>query len=222
MILNYQSNKNLFEKPFRTICPHCGDSTSLILTSPPDYETLRKYSPQNIGIAFMCSSCFEPIFLKFKVDKFDSLNVFISNEYDLIENPKIDFEFEYLPKEVLKDFKEALNCYSIRAFNAFASMSRRVIQSTCEHLGAKGKSKVQHQIQDLKEIAEIDEGTYEILQQIILNGHDGAHPHLPPLSSQRAEILLEFLKDVVYQLYVRKGKIKKASELRQKEIQEKK
>jgi hypothetical protein len=78
------------------------------------------------------------------------------------------------------------------------------------------KDRVQYQIQDLKEIADIDEETYAIINQIIIDGHDGAHPHLPILTFERAKILLELMKDVMFQLFVRKGKMEQAAELRKK------
>nr|WP_159075760.1 hypothetical protein [Muricauda brasiliensis] len=71
----------------------------------------------------------------------------------------------------------------------------------------------------MKEMADIDDETFDVLTQIIIDGHDGSHPHLPNLGPDRAEILLELIKDVMYQLFVRKGKLKKASELRKIQIQ---
>jgi hypothetical protein len=59
-------------------------------------------------------------------------------------------------------------------------------------------------------MAEIDDETYELLKQIIVHGHDGAHPHLPALSVERAAVLLELMKDVLYQLYVRRAKLQEA------------
>jgi len=70
-------------------------------------------------------------------------------------------------------------------------------------------------------MAEIDDETLSLLKQIIIEGHDGAHPHLPDLNQDRASILLELMKDVLYQLYVRKGKLQKAIELRKKAIEQK-
>tara|TARA_Y100001933_G_C18837861_1_gene496233 strand:+ start:61 stop:735 length:675 start_codon:yes stop_codon:yes gene_type:complete len=220
MILSHNSNTELYDKPFNIDCPHCGNSTNLTLISPPNYSQLARYKPKTVGIAYQCSSCIEPVFLKFKIERYDLGNyrIQISENAMEIEKPTIEFEFEYIPENVVSDFKEALECYSITAYNAFAAMTRRTIQSAADQIGAKGKSKVQNQIKEMKEMAEIDDETYEILSQIIIDGHDGAHPHLPSLSAERAEILLELLKDVMYQLFVRKGKLKKASELRKKQI----
>jgi hypothetical protein len=74
----------------------------------------------------------------------------------------------------------------------------------------------------MKEMADIDDETFKIVEQIILDGHDGAHPHLPDLSAERAEILLELMRDVMYQLYIRKGKVAKAAAMRKTKIEEKK
>ena len=66
----------------------------------------------------------------------------------------------------------------------------------------------------------IDEETFDQLKQIILTGHDGTHPHLPKITSERAQILLELMKDVLYQLFVRKAKIEEAAKLRQASVKE--
>ncbi len=71
-----------------------------------------------------------------------------------------------------------------------------------------------YQLADLKAMAQIDEETFSLLKQIVIDGHDGAHPHLPKLNRERAAVLLELMKDVLYQLYVRKGKLQEAMSLR--------
>ncbi len=67
----------------------------------------------------------------------------------------------------------------------------------------------------------MEEDDYAILNQIILDGHDGAHPHLPSITVERAKILLELMKDIMYELFVRKGKIEDAKKLRQEQIDKK-
>lgn len=129
---------------------------------------------------------------------------------------KETFDFQYLPQAVAEDFKEALSCYSEGCYNAFAAMARRTVQSVSADLGAKGSDKVLGQLKDLKEMAQIDDETFEVLKQIVVGGHDGVHPHLPPLSVERAGVLLELMKDVLYQLFVRKAKVQEAITLRNK------
>ena len=52
----------------------------------------------------------------------------------------------------------------------------------------------------------------------MLAGHDGAHPHLPKLSAERAAVLLELIKDALYQLFVRKAKIEESARLRSEAV----
>ena len=60
----------------------------------------------------------------------------------------------------------------------------------------------------------VKEEGFKQLKAIILAGHDGAHPHLPKLSAERAAVLLELAKDALYQLFVRKAKIEESVRLR--------
>ena len=130
--------------------------------------------------------------------------------------------YQHLPEPVARDFKEALTCYSNLCPNATAAMCRRTIQSAAESLGVTGTDKVNSQILDIKVLAGIDDDTFVGLKQAMIAGHDGAHPHLPVVTQQRAAILVEVMKDVLYQLFVRQGKIKEAMKLRQEAIDKKK
>jgi hypothetical protein len=220
MILRSNANEQVMDKHFSLKCPHCQNATSITPLSPPSYSALARYKPNKIGIAYKCNSCEEPIFLKFEVFKYDIGNnyISISDEFETVETSMEGFEYDFLTGSVKDDLREALLCYSIGAYNAFAAMCRRTIQSTASELGVKGKDKVQRQITELKDMAEIDDDTFTLLKQIMIDGHDGSHPHLPSLSRERAAILLELIKDVVYQLFVRKAKVAKAAELRQQQI----
>lgn len=213
----------IFDRSVTLKCPHCAVISHMSAVSIPRYEYLKRFEPRTVGIGYRCGSCNDTVFLRF-APRYDFGNhrVHLSERYDEVERPQESFEFEYLPDPVRSDFKEALDCYSISAFNAFAAMCRRSVQSAAADLGAKGKDKVLAQLQDLKDMAEIDEETYDLLRQIIIEGHDGAHPHLPPIDVKRATVLLELVKDVMYQLYVRRGKLQEAMALRTEAIQAKK
>ena len=162
--------------------------------------------------------------MRFEVVKYDPGNnrIEISDNYELVERPQETFELQYLPESLQDDLREALTCYSNLCFNAFAAMSRRCIQSASMELGTEGSSKVQNQLKDLRDMGVVDDEAFDQLKQIILTGHDGAHPHLPSLSPQRAAILLELMKDILYQLFVRRAKIKESSVLRKAALESEK
>ena len=221
MIVRKDDNpQNVFDKHYALKCPHCSVQSNISAVSIPRYEYVRRFKPSRVGIAYRCDSCNEPVFLRFRVKHdYGNHRFVIDTEYEEIECPQETFEFTYLPESVANDFREALVCYSNRAHNGFAAMCRRTVQSAFTDLGATGKDRVLAQLRDLKEMAQVDDDTFGLLKQVIVDGHDGAHPHLPRLNVERAVVLLELMKDVLYQLYVRKGKLSEAMALRQAVIQ---
>lgn len=218
-----EGDKSIIDTHLRVKCPHCFTVSGLSTISPPKYSLLQRYQPENIGIAYQCNACQETVFLRFRVKyDFGNKRVEIDPNFEEIERPQESYEYDYLPEPVAADFREALSCFSNSCFNAFAAMCRRTIQSACTELGAEGKDKVQRQIDDLRSITDIDDETFDIVRSIVLAGHDGAHPHLPSLSEERGEVLLELMKDVMHQLFVRKAKLEEAAAHRREAIEAKK
>lgn len=205
-------------------CPHCGRNSHVSLVAVPRFELISRYTPEKVGIAYKCDACNFPIFFRFHVleDARARGRIYISKEYEEIERPMETFEYQYLPTPVAADLHEALTCYSHSCFNAFAAMCRRCLQSASEALGVKGQEKVSAQIKNLRDELDIDEDTYESMRQVMFVGHDGAHPNLPGLTADRAGLALELIKDVMYQLFVRKQKAQEAMAARQKAIADKK
>ena len=173
-----------------------------------------------VHIGYRCNACNQPVSLVFDATypPFGSEPIELSESFKEIIRPAETFELNYLPASVASDFEEALKCYSASCLNAFAAMCRRSLQSAAEELGAEGSTKVQNQLKDLREMGVIDDEAFEQLKQIMLDGHDGAHPHLPSLNDARASVLLELMRDVLYQLFVRKAKIREAADLRKQAI----
>lgn len=215
------SPQNVFDKHMALKCPNCNAYSNITAISIPRYEFVHRFKLQKVGVVYRCDACNSPVFMKFDVVGSSSGLIDISERGQLIERAQETFEYKYLPAEVANDFREALACYSIGAYNAFAAMCRRTIQSASTALGAAGGDKVLSQLKDLKDVAQIDHDTFEALKQIVITGHDGAHPHLPALTGDRADILLELMKDVLQQIFVRKGKIQEAIDLRKGAIHEK-
>lgn len=219
VIQNNNDPSSVFERHFALICPHCGVKSNVSAVSLPRHEYMSRFHLKRVGVVYRCDACNEPIFLRFGVT-YDAGNGrwLLSDSFDPVERPKESFDFKYLSGDVRDDFAEALESYSNGLFNAFAAMCRRTIQSVSAALGATGGDKVLSQLKELKELAEINDETFAILRQIIIDGHDGAHPHLPKLNEARAAVLLELMKDVLYQLFVRPAKLKEAAVLRKSAI----
>ena len=198
-------------------CPHCKTASRYTLTTVPINNTLQSDKATSFVASYMCDNCMEPIPVKWEIDGWKSNIPTVKNP--VLISPAIEpFNFDHTPIEVQKEVKEALDCLSVNAFHGFASMCRRSIQAICTDLGSDATSKVKRQIEEMVDIAGMDDEWKELAIQIMLTGHDGAHPHLPEVDVGRAAVLLDLLRDLTYQLYTRPGNIRKAAELRQEAI----
>jgi hypothetical protein len=211
--------QHLSDTPVDLRCPHCSVQSAMVPISVPRFALVHRFRLSEVGFVYRCSSCNRAVFLRRTVQLANPLNV--SDDFEQITTSLEPFEMQYLAGAVLDDFREALTCYANSCWNAFGAMCRRCIQSISENMGATGTAKVQTQLQELKSMGVTDEETFAQLEAIMLSGHDGAHPHLPALSPARAQVLLQLMKDVLYQLYVRPAKIREASELRKDAIAKK-
>jgi hypothetical protein len=111
-------------------------------------------------------------------------------------------------------FKEALLCFSSGAYNAFASMCRRTSQAVFADLGEAGKMRLFDELNNVRELASIASEPFNKLRTILFGGETDPRPNIPTLDSYEAGIALEIIKDLLYEAYVRKGKLQQAMMVR--------
>jgi hypothetical protein len=97
--------------------------------------------------------------------------------------------------------------------NAFASMCRRTGRNVFRDLGETGKMQIFDQCSEIRDMAEIDEATFDVIRRVLFDSEDGKDS-VPMISASQAGVLLEFMRDILYQAYVRKGKIQQAMMIR--------
>lgn len=211
----------IFDRTYSRRCPHCHHTSNITAISIPRYEFLERFHPDKLGLVFRCDRCNEPLFAAFPITSYDLSNhriVYDDSSPSFVEFALEPFEYDYLPESVATDFREATTCYAVGAFSAFAAMCRRTIQSMAANLGAKGKDKVADQLKSLRALEAIDDSEFEACYQIIVGGHDGAHPYLPAVSADRAGVLMDLMKDVLNEVYVRKARIQESARMRRQQI----
>ena len=202
------------ERSLALNCPVCQVFTHITAVSVPQYAELIASRPTHVGVVYRCDSCSAPIFVKFSVKMYAPNRVELANNFIELERAKEKFNFTYLPEDAEKLFREALGCYSGGFFNAFASMCRRTAQSVFQDLGENGRLKIFAQVNEAREMAEIDADTFAAVRKVIFGSDTDSAPSLPELSSAEAGVLLEVLKDMLYEAYVRKGKLQQAMMVR--------
>ena len=221
MAITIERNRGLVgesDEQFGLECPYCGVYAHMTPESVPDFDRIARTRPKHVGIVYQCDACHAPVFLRFAIKSFDEGVIELYRNYIELERPKERFQFSYLPKRTEVLFREALSCYSNGNFNAFASMCRRAASSAFGAIGDNGKLRAFDQVMDAQEIAEIDDESFEPIKRVIFDSGDD--DDLPFLNHAQAGILLEVLKDMFYQCFVRRGKLTRAIKVRRFFVQD--
>ena len=199
-------------------CPYCNVYAHMSPQSVPLASDLLHDKPKHVGLVYQCDACQAPIFLRFAVKEYFENRVELYRNFIELERPKERFAFSYLPKHTEVLFREALACYSGNNFNAFASMCRRSAVSAFGELGEGGKLQAFEEVMIAQDIAGIDDVNFSPIKAILFES--GEEEELPTLSRSQAGILLEVLKDMFYQCFVRRGKLSRAIKVRRFFVQE--
>ncbi|HNP66202.1 MAG TPA: hypothetical protein PKH39_19910 [Woeseiaceae bacterium] len=193
-------------------CPYCGVYAHMSPQSIPDAAALLRDKPKHVGLVYQCDACHAPVFLRFAVREYGENRVELLRNFMELERPKEKFAFSYLPKHTEVMFREALSCYSHNNFNAFASMCRRAARSSFHALGQGGKLRAFEEVMAAQDIAGIDDETFAPIKAVLFGA--GQEEDLPLLNRAQAGILLEIMKDMFYQCFVRHGKLTRAIKVR--------
>jgi hypothetical protein len=81
-----------------------------------------------------------------------------------------------IPEHIQPDFKEALRCLFVDAYNATAEMCRRALEASCLNLGAPKKKVLEDMIDALADKRIITPHLQQAAHKIRLGGNRGAHP----------------------------------------------
>ena len=199
-------------------CPYCSVYSHMSPQSVPHTDDLLKHHPKHVGLVYRCDACQAPVFLRFAVKRYHENQVELYRNFVELERPKERFAFSYLPKHTEIMFREALSCYSNNNFNAFASMCRRSASSAYAELGEGGRLRAFEEIIIAQDIAGIDDDVFSPIKSVLFD--TGEEEDLPLLTRTQAGILLEVLKDMFYQCFVRRGKLTRALKVRNFFVQE--
>jgi hypothetical protein len=195
-------------------CPHCQVVAHITPTAVPRFEDLSAHKPKQVGVVYLCDNCHLPIFLRFTVRSYGTGRIELAPQFSEIERAREKFTYTYLPEEIELFFKEALLCFSSGAYNAFASMCRRTAHAVYADLGESGKMRLFDELNNVRELAGIAPEVFGKLRGILFGAETDPRPNMPLLDSCDAGIALEVVKDLLYEAYVRKGKLQQAMMVR--------
>ena len=176
---------------------------------------LQQHKPSQVGLVYRCAACNAPVFLRFTVKLYAGSRVELAPNFVELERAREKFNFTYLPEDTEALLKEAFACFTAACYNAFASMCRRVAQRTFADLGADGKLELYDELANVRRLAEIDERIVRGREESAVRfRRAGPRQTLPVINAFQAGVLLEVLKDLLYQAYVRRGRLQQAMMVR--------
>ena len=91
-------------------------------------------------------------------------------------------------------------------------MCRRAARSSYSAMGDSGKLRAFEDVMVAQDIAEIDDASFDPIKKVLFD--PGDEETLPILNRAQAGVLLEVLKDMFYQSFVRRGKLTRAIKVR--------
>ena len=204
-LIHHDHDKNLV-----VTCPHCQAVAHVTPSAVPRFEDLQLYRPQQVGLVYLCDACHAPIFLRYTVRVYGATRIELSPQFTEVERAREKFSFAYVPENVELLFREALTCFSNGAFNAFASMCRRAAHAMFTDLGEAGKLRLFDELNAVRDLANLAPEIFTKMKNVLFGAELDARATLPLLDGYEAGIMLEVVKDLIYEAYVRKGKLQQA------------
>jgi hypothetical protein len=208
----YVNKNNGFQQsePMTRECPHCGAQTQLLPVAAPSFGELAQSRPRNVGLLFRCAACNEPRFLRAAVRAVSPERIELAPHLVEVERTRERFQYHYLPDGLERLLRETLECYSFGALNAFATMCRRTARAALRELDAGAKHRWHDSLIDVLRVCEVDAVTAHTIETVIFG--DGDEP--PNVTPDEGAVLVEALKDLFYQSYVRAAKLRAAMKMR--------
>jgi len=193
-------------------CPHCAAIGPMTVTAFPPFSRLKATRPSQVGVVLQCGSCQMPVFLRYRTRAWREDRVDLHPLPQPVENPPERFSLSYLPPAVGARFREALACYSGGLWQAFAAMCRQTARAVFDDVGEAGRLRVYDRVAEVQELGAIDEPTFSAVRRVIFDPEAG-RPE-PGCDRRQAAVLLETMKDLLTQTYVRQAKLRQALKVR--------
>jgi hypothetical protein len=191
-------------------CPHCGAYAQLLPLASPAFESLVRIRPKNVGLVYRCAACHEPRFVRAAIRAFERDRVELAPNLVEVERSRERFQYGYLPPDVERLLREAFECYTASCYTAFALLCRHAVAAALEPLDAAARRRWQELLREVLQIAEVDADYARSIEAAVF----GDARRLPTVDEDEAAVLIEVVKDLFYQAYVRTAKLQAAVKMR--------
>lgn len=207
----YVKNNNDFElsEPIVRECPHCGVHAPMVPIATPNFAALSDSRPHHAGVAFRCGACNEPRFARAAIRSFGDDRIILSANLVEVERGKEHFQYNYLPNITGRLLREAFGCYAADLWLAFAILCRRTLTTAMRAELSTTQPGFEKLFEDAASLAEIGSDTKAVLHSVLFGSEAE-----PEVDADQAAVLIEIIKDMFQQRYVRTAKLRRAIQMR--------
>jgi hypothetical protein len=196
-------------------CPHCEAASAMRISAAPDFGELQRNRPGRIGVVLDCGACREPVFLRYRVHRYLPDRVELEPAAEELEHAAEQFAWQYLPATIAAPFRDALGCYANNLLLAFSAMCRQTARAVFAERGERERLRLFDEVSKVRELAGVDEAAFDVVRRVIFDTDLDRGGRPPDLSRGEAALLLETMKDLLYQHYVRGARLRRNLALRQ-------
>jgi hypothetical protein len=195
-------------------CPHCHKQTALTPLSRPDFATIKACKPAVTGLCFLCLSCRKPLLVRYSVEHIGETEIELAPAAALDVRPDDRINLSYLPASVKKPYVDALGCYQHELIQPFGLMCKQTIDAVIKDLGEGGKLKVFNHLEELRDVFNVEPHIFATIGEVLFDNKRSLMS-TSVFGRTEAAVLLEALKDLIYQFYIRKARLQRAVSMRQ-------
>ncbi len=196
-------------------CPHCETTAAMRVAATPDFKDLQQHQPPRIGVVLQCSACGEPVFLRYRVRRYGLERIELEAAAEELEKAPEKFHWQYLPATVAAPFRDALGCYGENLLMAFAAMCRQTARAIFAEHGERQRLRLFDQVAEIRDLAGVSEADFDVVRRVIFDTDLDRGGRPPDINRSEAALLLETMKDLLFQTYVRGERLRKNLRMRQ-------
>ncbi len=202
-------------------CPHCLREAVLGMVTAPRIERVRP-DPTNtaeclVAAVLQCPGCKKFVLGVVRKPPTKSPGQHNNNDFQYVNHYPMDAPDDStedgIPDGIRDDFKEALRCRWVDAYNATVCMCGRALEASCLELGAKGEN-LEKKIDDLLKAGKITVSLRDMAHRIRLSRNIGAHApkneeqEAEKPTKEHADALITFTREYFHFVYTMPSKLK--------------
>lgn len=213
--MHIDSSNRFHRNPDKTdSCPHCHTRSQITLVASPDFRSLRTTRPALTGTVFQCGACGTPFLQQYRITRNNPDSIELEVMATVAEHTDDRFSYSYLPASIATCFRDAAGCYQHGLLQAFAAMCRLTLQAIVAEQGDHGRMRIANQVDEIAALAQLSAADVQLLRDVLFDNQSQTLVRASAMDKGMAAVLLEILKDILQQQYVRPARLRKALRMR--------